>query len=105
MDPNDRIITDPDAYGWCIPRPVEPVGWNGPAVELPAVSVRRGGIRWPKRWHFVLEGGRIWERWCVMINSPEGEWIEARFYRRRTAEHVAKLLNEAERREPGDLGG
>ena len=65
---------------------------------IPSVSVRRSGIRWPKRRHFIRRDPGIFVKWKVVVEelATGKQEVEERFIRRRTAERIAKLLNRVE---------
>lgn len=85
---DDRLTA---SGGWCAPV-VE--SYSSPVLSVPTVSVRRGGIVWPKRAHIVRRYG--W-RWAVMVTqSGMSDVIEARFWRFGAAARLAKILNRIE---------
>lgn len=66
--------------------------------SIPSVSVRRGGIRWPKRRHFIRRDPGLFVKWKVVVEElgTGRQEVEARFTRRRTAERIVRLLNRVE---------
>lgn len=82
---------------------MNPFGLNQSEVdamlEIPQVSVRRQGIRWPRRQHVVRRDLSGWvPRWVVVVvvDSDSTGVVEARFFRHRKALRLAVLLNRIE---------
>lgn len=73
---------------------------NASGLQVPIVSVRRSGIRWPKRRYFIARPPGVLVRWRVIseTGTESMHQIEARFWRRSAAERMAKLLNHIETR-------
>lgn len=77
---------------------MSPDGNVSGGLQIPIVSVRSGGIRWPKRRHFVRHDPGLFTGWRIIAEEVGTgiQTIEARFWRRATAERVARLLNRIE---------